>query len=134
MGIVVTVFMLLGLLLVSPFCFFSLKRYREKQGLVTFIGFGLLLSGLWNTLWFGLSNPLIFWGQAALVSGVFMVAVACLIIGSHYKGNEKVLGFFRSISRRLESLRLLLILGLLASFLLYLITLIRLNLGYPILG
>jgi hypothetical protein len=130
MGIVVTVFMLLGLsFLLSPLCW-NIEKYKEKNSFFNFVVYGLLLAGLWNALWFGLRNLEIFWGVAALISGIFMVVSSLILLGD----NNRVLSaaVVVKIYKTIKPLRLLIILGLSGSFLLYAITLIQLNLGYPI--
>lgn len=132
MGIVVTVFMLLGLLTISPLSFVSLGRYQNNTPFICFISLGLLLAGLWNSLWHGLRYLDTFWGLAALVSGFFMVCVAVLIIVELNVAALSSQSIVQIIYRRIKSIKWVLILGLLASFCLYAITLIQLNLGYPI--
>lgn len=127
MGIVVTVFMLLGLLLVSPLPVLNLKKYKGNVSFVRFVGFGLLLMGLWNLLWFGLRHLQLFWGQAAVVSGLFMIVVAILILGEQSFQNNKIYIKFKVLS-------VFFIVGLFLSFLLYAVTLIQLNLGYGIIS
>jgi hypothetical protein len=132
MGIVVTVFMVLGLLHQSPIIFLSLSRLKKKKSLTKFIGIGLLLMGFWNLLWFGLRHLTFFWGQAAAVSGVFMVMTALLILvspHSPYSSNASL----QKIAHLIKPLSLLWLLGLLVSALLYTVTLVRLNLGLSIL-
>ncbi len=129
MGIVVTIFMLSGLLVISPWPKLSLGMLRTNSNVVNFIASGLLLAGLWNSLWHGLRYLDHFWGLAALVSGFFMVMTAVLIFVDYGKktGLQKIYSFIKPLS-------LLWVIGLFASFLLYAITLIQLNLGYPIIG
>lgn len=133
MGIVVTVFMVLGLLHQSPVSFLSLGGFTKKKPLTMFIGISLLSMGLWNSLWFGLGNLSYFWGQAALFSGVFMVMTALIILISSYS----LLSSSALLQKLADMIQLLLplwLLGLLASALLYAVTLVRLNLGLPIIG
>lgn len=133
MGIVVTLFMLLALLLVSPIPVVNLKKCMHIKGLVSFIGFGLLCMGLWNALWFGIRHWHLFWGQAALVSGLCMVVLAVFIIHKHNLIKEGALSvLFKRISVLLQPVYIVFLLGLLVSFFLYFVTLIQLNLGYPI--
>ncbi|MGH1441105.1 MAG: hypothetical protein ACRBBR_13390 [Cellvibrionaceae bacterium] len=133
MGIVVTLFMLLALLLVSPIPVVNLKKCMHIKGLVPFIGFGLLCMGLWNALWFGIRHWHLFWGQAALVSGLCMVVLAVFIIDKHNLIKEGALSvLFKRISVLLQPVYIVFLLGLLVSFFLYFVTLVQLNLGYPI--
>lgn len=83
MGIVVAVFMLLGVLMASPWVPTRLRVIRPKPNVVDTLATGLLLAGLWNSLWYGLRHMANFWGQAALVSGLLMVAVAMLLLTRH---------------------------------------------------
>lgn len=133
MGIVVTVFMVLGLLHQSPISLLSFGRLAKKASLTNFIGCGLLLMGCWNIFWFGLQHLSVFWGQAALVSGVFMVMTALLILlspHSRWASNS----FLKKLSYYIKPLLPLWLLGLLACAILYALTLIRLNLGLTIIG
>ncbi len=129
MGIVVTIFMLLGLLVISPWSKLSLGTLRANIKMINFIAGGLLLTGLWNSLWHGLRYLDHFWGLAALISGFFMVVTAVIIFVDYGKktGFEKIYSCIKPLS-------LFWLIGLLVSFLLYAITLIQLNLGYPIIG
>lgn len=131
MGIVVTVFMVLGLLHQSPISFLSLGSFKQKKSLTNFIGIGLLLMGFWNSLWFGLRHLSAFWGQAALISGVFMVMTAFIILVSSSSTWLSNAGLQKS-SYFIKPLLPLWLLGLLASAILYAVTLVRLNLGLPI--
>lgn len=132
MGIVVTLFMLLALLMVSPLKWLSFGQLKSNQGLASFIGVGLLLTGLWNALWHGLRYLHDFWGIAALVSGIFMVTVAIIILNRHASTMVTKLPAITSAYKLINPLSALCILGLFLSFMLYAITLIRLNLGLPI--
>jgi hypothetical protein len=132
-GIVVTVFMVLGLLHQSPISFISFGRFATKAFITNFIGFGLLVMGCWNILWFGLRHLSIFWGQAALVSGAFMIMTALLILlspQSFWASNS----FLKKLSYFIKPLLLFWLLGLLACTILYVLTLVRLNLGLTIIG
>jgi hypothetical protein len=134
MGIVVTVFMLLGLLAACPYPLRVLSFFQGKPQLKQAIGIGLMLTGLWNSLWFGLRHWSEFWGLAALGSGLCMIVVACVLLwpvpsalGSQGSAAEQV-------GRTAKRLAPVALAGLLAAFLLYSISLIRLNLGLPIPG
>ena len=132
MGIVVTIFMLLGLLMVSPLTWLSFDAKRQNIALANFIGLGLLLTGLWNSLWHGLRFLQDFWGLAALVSGIFMIMVAIIILNRHASTMVTKLPAITSAYKLINPLSALWILGLVLSFMLYAITLIRLNLGLSI--
>lgn len=129
MGIVVTIFMGLGLLLLLPAGADWLERRAPGRGIEKAIVYGLLLAGLWNGLWHGLRHLDDFWGLAALLSGACMVAAALLLRGA--RGATRPTGdvhWWRRTATGVASA------GLFASFLLYAVTLIRLNLGLPIIG
>ncbi|MFT5118099.1 MAG: hypothetical protein ACI9NY_001637 [Kiritimatiellia bacterium] len=132
MGIVVSVFMLLGLLMVSPLTWLSLGPKRQDHRLANFIGVGLLLAGLWNFCWHGLRFLNEFWGLAALVSGLFMLMVAVIIL--HRFANSAFANhpIVNSVYKLISPLAFIWVMGLLFSFALYAVTLIRLNLGLPI--
>jgi len=126
MGIVVTIAMLAGLclFLLNPVSIFR-KRPSDNSKTVLFVGSFLLVAGLWNTFWHGLRNVDEFWGQAALGSGLIMIASALVILMSLRRPAEIV-------ERRW--FHWLLIAALFMHFLLYAITLVQLNLGMEILG
>ncbi|MGH1487399.1 MAG: hypothetical protein ACRBCI_14385 [Cellvibrionaceae bacterium] len=131
MGIVVTVFMLLGLLVLSPL---PLLKAKKNNQLIYYIAYGLLLMGLWNFLWFGLRHLSIFWGIAAVVSGVFMVLASIIILVESNEPRLAENALVKSLYTMVKPLKLWVVTLLLASFLLYAITLIQLNLGYPIIS
>lgn len=134
MGIVVTVFMLLGLLMVSPLAMLSLGAKRQDRNVANMIGSGLLLAGLWNAGWHGLRHLDDFWGVAGIVSGIFMLLVGVIILkeyGDNSMSRHKLIG---SIYAIITPLSILWKMGLLFSFLLYAVTLIQLNLGLPIIA
>ncbi len=131
MGIVVLVFMVLGILHQSPIKWFSLGALKYKPLVIQFIGSGLLLVGLWNVFWFGVRHLTVFWGIAALISGFFMIMTALVILAEHHSQ------FFTSIALKkiVDSIKPLLALwlvGLSVSSVLYGVTIIQLNLGLPI--
>lgn len=132
MGIVVTVCMLLGLLMVSPLSWLSLGAQRHNIQLANVIGFALLFAGLWNSLWHGLRYLHSFWGMAALVSGVFMVLVAVIILKEYGRSQLASSTAFQRLYKGISPLSLTWTVGLLASLGLYAVTLVRLNLGLSI--
>ncbi|MEO0368621.1 MAG: hypothetical protein AAF197_07525 [Pseudomonadota bacterium] len=106
MGIVVATAMFLGLI----------AFWRSKQDSFNKVAtYCLFIFGGWNTLWYGVQNWSQFWGVAALVSGLVMLSAAAILQ--------------RPTDR---SLKTIVLVGLMASFLLYAVTLIQLNLGLPI--
>jgi len=127
MGIVVTIVMLLGVFAQLPFT----RRFIKDQHII-FIGRLLLIAGLWNALWFGLRHLEVFWGQAALISGLTMIFSSVLIARDYedplLAANPLLFGIYRP----LKAIAPLIIALLVMSAGLYLITLIRLNLGLSI--
>jgi len=133
MGIVVTFFMLLALLLESPIPALNLNRCHHVKRFISFIGFGLMMAGVWNLGWFGFRHMTAFWGQAAIVSGLCMIVIAVSIIDKHalIEGGSLAV-FFNRKSLLLQPFYDLFLSGLFLSFLLYFVTLVRLNLDYSI--
>ncbi|WP_372656810.1 hypothetical protein [Hydrogenophaga sp.] len=134
MGIVVAIFMLLAWLALSPWTPAALARLLRHPQLRSGMGIGVLVAGLWNVLWHGLRHLSQFWGQAALVSGLFMVLAAVLMLARPGADTGARPALATRLEPTIRPARPLVLLGLLACFLLYAVTLIRLNLGYPILG
>ncbi len=132
MGIVVTVFMLLGLLKLSSLSFLGGNRLNNHLPLNMVISHGLLLVGLWNTAWFGLQHLTIFWGVAALLSGLLMMLCAIIIIVEHPCGKLSKNPLTNTLYRVIKPFKCWLIAALWVSFLLYATTLVQLNLGLAI--
>ena len=133
MGIVVCVFMLLGLLVLWPWSASDPGPQRRRSTAVTSIAIGVLLAGSWNALWHGLRHLDAFWGIAALVSGILMMATAWRVLQRPQQGHMPAdRGSGRSAGGGMADR--LLFAGLLASFALYAGTLVQLNLGYAIIG
>lgn len=131
MGIVVCVTMLIGLIGFLP------MPWRENQAnsiatesvlgkMQAIAPFLLLIMGVWNALWYGLRHLDTFWGSTGVITGLIML-MAAVLLNKSAKGS-----LLNLVYRILNPLRLLVFVALLASFLLYLVTLIQLNLGYPI--
>ena len=110
--------MLLGLLLTVPQALCSEWRLVKQQSSARAVALIILTAGLWNVFWYGTQHLDQFWGICAVASGVTMIAAASAIF---YAGQR---------SRRLMWI---ISLALLGFFLLYAITIIRLNLDMPIL-
>lgn len=127
MGIVVTIVMLLGVFAQLPF-----TRSFIKDQHIIFIGRLLLIAGLWNALWFGLRHLDVFWGQAALISGLAMIFSSVLIARDYEDPLLAANPLWLGIYRPLKAIAPLIIALLVISAGLYLITLIRLNLGLSI--
>ena len=132
MGIVVAVFMLLGLLMASPWVPRQLRVLRASPNVVDTLASGLLLAGLWNALWHGLRHMGDFWGQAALVSGCVMVAVAVQLLVEHGGDFWRRQPVAVRAHRALKRIATWLVVGLALCFGLYAVALVRLNLGLPI--
>lgn len=109
MGIIMTFGMLVGLVLLLA----QIREISFKPAVVRLLATFVLLCGLWNTFWYGLQNIQQFWGLAALGSGLAMILTAWVIL----------------TERKSLALNLVLVTVLLASFLVYLVTIVQLNLG-----
>jgi hypothetical protein len=134
MAIVVSVFMLLGFLMASPWVPPGLRVLRSKSRVVDVLASGLLIAGLWNSLWHGLRHLADFWGQAALVSGFLMIAVAILLLVEHGGDSWRRQPAAVRAHAALKPLATVLVVGLALCFGLYAVALVRLNLGLPIPG
>lgn len=134
MGIVVAVFMLLGVLLIWPRPRLQLGGLRRKPGMVGALGISLLLAGLWNALWYGLRHLGDFWGLVALLSGVLMIAASLIVLAQRDPVNRAAPATLGRIYKVLKPLSPVLACALAAFFALYAVTLVRLNLGYTIIG
>lgn len=121
MGIVVTIVMLLGLLALYG------QKYTSGNRVQLTIICLLVLLGAWNAFWHGIQYWPVFWAKAAVISGTFMMLSASLLLVKKY---SIALSFLKSVAGKV--LVYLTIAGLLCSFLLYAVTLIQLNMGYPI--
>jgi hypothetical protein len=132
MGIVVCLFMLLGLLMASPWVPPGFRILRVTPGIVDVLASGLLLTGLWNLLWYGARHLSEFWGVAACVSGAAMVSVAVLLLVEH--GNDVWRRIHLAVRAHalLKPLAIPLVFGLATCFAVYATALVRLNLGLPI--
>ena len=110
MGSIMALCMLVGFIMGLPLASIrNLPTFLRKP-----IGYIVLAAGLWNVFWYAAQHLTQFWGQAALVSGVLMIATAFYII------NESRVPTF------LQKIRPLVLLLLLACGLLYAITIYRL--------
>ena len=132
MGILVAAFMLVGLLMSLPMVPPGLRVLRARPGLVDVLASGLLLAGLWNSLWFGLRHLAEFWGLAALASGSIMIAVAVLLLFEHGSDSWRQPSFAVRIHSSLKPFGPFLVAGLAIFFIIYSVALVRLNLGLPI--
>lgn len=128
MGIVVTVLMLLGLMLLRPMANLSFNTFAKSGKNNQWVGWSLIALGAWNSLWHGLRNLDSFWGIAALISGFFMVLAATQILYACDSAGAVI----HRLSKLLKPLTLLITIALAVSFILYAVTLIRMNLGLSI--
>jgi len=134
MGIVICVAMALGLIAFMP------MPWREPESQVldsgsflskvkSFAPMLLATAGAWNVLWYGLQNITSFWGKTGLITGLIMMLSAVVL--TTQVNHNKITSWLYNI---LNPFRIPLFVTLLASFLLYLVTLIQLNLGLPIIS
>ncbi len=127
MGIIVTITMLLGLIILRPSPWRASHSVRQDLRFVTFSATCLAIFGAWNALWYGVRHLTEFWGLVSIVSGVTMMLAGMLVFterSTPQQGGDSFLSMFRRG-----------VIGILAvSFLLYAVTLVQLNLGLPILG
>ncbi len=106
MGTIVTVCMLIGLLVATPYAL--KKQLKPLPGAVAnIVGCIVLLGGAWNTFWHGIQNLTNSWGLAAFFSGLFMMLTGLYILR------------FDALPASLQKIRTLVLLGLLAWFLVY---------------
>lgn len=132
MGIVVCISMLLGLAVLQPTPWDSSKRGGHAPKFILFAGAALLGFGAWNVLYayFKLDG---FWSWMSLISGVAMV-VGSYYIFSEQGSNISDEGHIKNSGASGSRFRKAVVAVLSLSFLLYALTPIQLNLGYPILG
>jgi hypothetical protein len=132
MGIVVCITMLIGLLYFVRSWQRSAKQNVKTGWFDNVIGPApilLLVIGLWNTVWHGLRHLSSFWGYAALITGIVMLLAGfILLVESKPQRPAALLAGYKILNR----LRLPIFIALLMGFLLYAVTLVRLNLNYPI--
>ena len=117
MGIVVTVAMLIGLLALLQSMSGVRMAWLSNVAICRIAAVVVLLGGVWNALWYGLRHLEQFWGLAALGSGLVMIATGVALLTDFQ-------------SKQIQTLLAFLLLGF---FLLYLVSLVQLNLGMPIL-
>lgn len=129
MGIVVAVLMGLGVLFAGHWPLAALRRWQQSPQWVGSVASGLMLGGVWNSAWHGLRHLNDFWGQAALVSGVLMMAVAVILVVERSTAGWGRFGAVRAVYKLINPVSGVLVVGLLACFILYAVGLVRLNLG-----
>lgn len=123
MGIVVCIAMLIGVL--------ALLRKRHGAILQRAPAV-LLILGLWNFAWYGLRHLGSFWGHAALATGIVMLLTGILLLVEIGNTKTQRMPILLGVYNLLRPIRGVILIALLAGFLLYAVTLIQLNLGYPI--
>lgn len=126
MGIVVTIIMLLGLMNLRPTPWSDSNREVFAANFVLASMVLLFIGGFWNAVIYGFTHAEEFWGVAAIVSGIVMMAAGMFI-------GIRQFGPFEFSSGLLWAERLTVLL-LFLSFLLYSITLIQINLGLSFIG
>jgi len=134
MGIVVCIAMLLGVLSFLPTPWRVIQNNTDQPiaviAKIKRMSPPLLLAmGIWNSAWYGLRHLGSFWGNIAVASGLIMILAALLLLETPDADDGRIIIKLR---HHLEPIRLVIFIGLLASFLLYFITLVQLNLGMPI--
>lgn len=112
--------MLLGLVVLQPTPWNRATRVDHHQGLVLLTAIALAGLGCWN-VFYGFFNIDGFWRWASLLSGITMVMAAVYIFVERTSDASSC--FVRRIVTTLLAM----------SFVLYAVTLVQLNLGYPIL-
>ena len=129
-GIVVTVFHVAGHRVVGALAAGLALSWRRDQAAcaAAAASLGVLAAGAGTLFWHGLRHPGMFWGIAALVSGLLMMTAAIHLLrrpgatdGADARPGTALFAT-------------LLLTGLAACFLLYAVTLVRLNLDLPIIG
>lgn len=129
MGIVMCLMMMVSLLLIRPMSQFKINLLVAKASVFKALAILVLLAGCWNGLWYGLRHLNSFWGNAAIVSGAFMVLTAIIALYSqkYVKASTvQSLVWMKLVECVISA-------GLLTFLALYLVTIIRLNLGLSIL-
>lgn len=122
MGIVVSVAMLLALAMMI----FNKQLSNKNQRITVVLCIGFVaLSGVWNSVWYGLQNVPSFWGFAGLLSGLFMLAAV-----STFYIDMRAQALASSCTY--AAFRLAIMIGLSLYFLLYVVTIVQINLGMPI--
>lgn len=125
MGIVVSVAMLLGLIIISiPRLYYQVQTSWLLWAVLAF----LVPAGLWNSAWYGLQYLSSFWGLAAFVSGILILLSGYIIYSKSFVETPYSVCF----DTTKQLIRILVIVGLSLCFLLYAITIIRINLGMSI--
>ena len=118
MGIVITLVLLITLLSLCIGVVGSDTALLNRAVARRAVALTALIAGLWNAVWYGAQHYTEFWGLVALASGLLLITAAVV----------------RLRPERWRWLQILSSVLLLGFFLLYAITIIRINLGLPILS
>jgi uncharacterized membrane protein len=132
MGIIVCITMLFGLLYFVRNWQRSAEQNVKTGWFDHVIGSApmlLLVIGLWNAAWHGLRHLGSFWGYAALITGIVMLLAGFILFVESKPQRPAAL---QAVYKILNRLRLPIFIALLMGFLLYAVTLVQLNLNYPI--
>lgn len=121
MGFVVCITMLMGLVVLRPTPWHKKVDVKQDSYFELGIVVALIIFGLWNA-WYGVSNINGFWKIASFISGLAMIFAGGLILRERQVNVAHHGKFRRAVVAVLA-----------VCFLLYAVTLIQLNLGYPIL-
>jgi hypothetical protein len=123
MGIVVCITMLIGLSVLQPTPWDSAKQLEHGPNFLLFTAVSLAVFGSWNAVYAYLSLDG-FWSWVSLVSGLAMLCASFYV----YSERHAEAGAVTPVTlRRKATIAILAI-----SFILYVITLVQLNLGYSI--
>ncbi len=126
MGIVVSIAMLFGLTVLRPTPWRSRGVDPKLGSTAVKLAIGLLvLLGVWNIVWYGFRNLSDLWGVIAITSGAVMLSAARIIYIEHLVGAKS------QVDINVRSATIILLAGF---FLLYVVSIVQLNLGLPILG
>jgi len=127
MGIVVAIVLLLDSFMILPIVQQKLGHLHGYRCFDYFVAISSVVVGGWNIFWYALSYWPTFWAFVALLSGIFMV-LSVLLLGCFQRYFFSSIGY-RALSRYMTIFSPI---ALFAFFLLYSITIVRLNLAYPI--
>jgi uncharacterized membrane protein YczE len=133
-GIVICVAMVLGLIAFMPMPWREPDAKGSEEGaflskVKSFAPSVLVAAGAWNTFWYGLQNTASFWGKTGLITGLVMM-LSAVVLTPQLNQNKIITCLYKI----LKPFRIPLFVTLLASFSLYLVTLIQLNLGLPVIS
>ncbi len=130
MGIVVCILLGIALMLLKPLSQLGFNRLSNKPILVKFLALAVFNIGFWNAFVYGMREIDHFWGLAGIGSGVLMILASLVIFFQKKLIDMPVPNGKQAF---LIASQWVLSISLLCFFMLYLVTLVRLNLGMPIL-